>query len=297
MQAAVHVIHQSGFCRISDFRCACLECSTSRLEFGNHFSICFVRQGYFEQHVFRRQQEMHAGRILVSKPGIEYRVRHMDNQPDICTSLNFSGAFYEQLQEAYAGQLQWFFRNPDLQSLLLSDSPEAEYLHRQILAIAGKNTQLEMDELVIQVVENVLHAMGKPITTPGLPAGLKNHHLPTVEKARDYVFRHFAEDISLQALAEHCCVSLFHFGRIFKSILHTTPHQYLTNVRIQHAKFLLQTTGHTVSEVAFQSGFNSVEHFVTAFRKVTGTTPTACRQARAGSKPISRQFGRVSHTW
>jgi len=280
MQAEVHLLHRSEFYQIRDFRCACVECNTSRLEQCELLSICFVRKGYYEQHVFRKQQEMHFGRMLLSKPGIEYVIRHIDNQPDLCTSINFTADFYELLKDHFSAEAGWFFGNPDVQSLLLATSPETEYLHQQILAAIGRGLKLEVDDLIIRLVECVMQTMGRTSPEP-LSESLKRHHLGTMEKAKDYLFRNFDRDISLQELADHCCVSLFHFGRIFKSILNITPYQYLTELRLHHAQLQLSTTELQVTEVAFQSGFNSLEHFVTAYRRYFKATPSVHRKSKS----------------
>src|SRR5688572_144442 len=119
MQAEVHTLYQSDFYQIRDFRCGCMECSVSKLEQCEYFSICFVRSGFYEQQVFRKEQQMHIGRLLVSKPEIEYVIRHINNQPDLCTSFNFTHDFYEKVKDHYAIEGQWFFKNPDIHSLLL----------------------------------------------------------------------------------------------------------------------------------------------------------------------------------
>ena len=43
-----------------------------------------------------RNHEMHIGRLIVSKPEIEYVVKHIDDHPDLCTAINFTNAFYEK---------------------------------------------------------------------------------------------------------------------------------------------------------------------------------------------------------
>jgi AraC family transcriptional regulator len=106
-----------------------------------------------------------------------------------------------------------------------------------------------------------------------VPEGVKKHHLSTMENARDYLIRHLTEDVGLAQLADHCHVSIFHFSRLFKAVLNTTPHHYLAELRLNHAQLLLQSTQVSVTQVAYQSGFNSLEHFVTAYRQRFGHTP------------------------
>lgn len=278
MQAAVHLLHQSDFYQIRNFECTCMECSVSKVEHCKQFSICFARSGFYAQEVFRKSLEMHIGRLLVSKPDIEYVIRHIDNQPDVCTSFNFSDAFYEKVKEHFKEEAKWFFSNPDLQSLLLTSHSDIEFIHQRILTQARQGSSLEMDDLVVQLVEKVMLTMGNKPRVEQVSESLKRHHLSTVEKARDFLFENFTKNIGLQQLAEHCCVSVFHFSRIFKSVMNASPHHYLLGLRLNHAKLALQSTTLTVTEIAFQSGFNSLEHFTAAYRQQFGITPLASRK-------------------
>lgn len=277
MQAEIHILHKSDFYQLKDFRCTCTECSISKLEQLDKFSICFVRNGFYEQRIFRRNQEMHVGRLVVSKPNIEYVVRHIDNHPDLCTSFNFTDAFYEKVRDHYRQEAQWFFSNPDLHSILLTSHADVEYLHQLILRQVIQKSSLEIDDLVLQLVEKVMFTLGnKPDVLP-LSETLKKYHLSTIEKARDFLFLNFNKDVSLQQLADHCCVSLFHFSRIFKAVMNQSPHQYLTELRLTHSKRLLQSTQQPITEIAFLCGFNSLEHFTTSFKNKFNTSPKVIR--------------------
>lgn len=277
MQAEIHILHQSDFYQLKDFRCSCTECSVSKLEHLPFFSICFVRSGFYEQRVFKKSQEMHVGRLIVSKPNIEYIVKHIDDHPDLCTSFNFTDDFYEKVKDHYREETQWFFSNPDLHSLLVTSGAEIEFLHQLILKQVKNNATLEIDDLVLQLVETVMHTLGNKPVVPALTETLKKYHLTTAEKARDFLFMNFSKNVTLQQLADHCCVSLFHFSRIFKSVMNQSPHQYLTELRLNHGKLMLQNTTQSITEIAFQSGFNSLEHFTTSFRNRFNLSPTVIR--------------------
>ncbi|WP_315824489.1 AraC family transcriptional regulator [Paraflavitalea speifideaquila] len=113
------------------------------------------------------------------------------------------------------------------------------------------------------------------------PTAFKFYHLPTIEQAQDYLLRHFREDISLQQLAQHCHASPFHFSRLFKAVLGVAPHQYLLGIRLHQAKRLLTESQQAVSDIAFECGFNSLEHFATAFRKRYEVSPSSFRRQLA----------------
>jgi AraC-like DNA-binding protein len=272
----MHLLHQSDFYRMVDFRCHCMECSTTPEEYTRTFNFCFVRKGYFEYRVFRRNLEVHVGRVLISKAGTTHYTHHIANQPDVCSVLYFTNAFVERLREKYPAAA-WFFDNPDVQSLLLKCTPEADYFHFMLLnKSAMKLPQLQRDEWALQLVEHVMNTLTNTLPQPIAPS-LKRHHLSTVEKAKDYLLQHFDQDVHLQALADHCCVSLFHFARIFKEITGWSPYQYLTSIRLHHARVLMESTEQPVSEIALLCGYSNTEHFSTAYRQRFGVAPSLHR--------------------
>jgi len=91
--------------------------------------------------------------------------------------------------------------------------------------------------------------------------------------AKLFIDSNYAEDINLSDIADEAYFSKFHFIRLFKSTYGKTPHQYLTNVRIEKAKLLLQT-GILISDTCFSVGFDSISSFTGLFKKITKLTPS-----------------------
>jgi AraC-like DNA-binding protein len=276
----IDLLHASDFFQIRNFKCNCVTCSRSGREYNNSFCVCFVRSGFFEYRIRDKRFETHIGRALISKPGFEHTTYHIENQPDICTVFDFTPAFYEILKDSYRKDTAWFFNNPDVKSVLINTPAEVEYYHRLIFnsLLHNKADALLIDEMVIQLLDRILRCMGNAAPPSPLSQSLKNYHLSTIEKATAYILNHFGENIRLSELAEHCCVSLFHFSRIFKSILGQSPYQYLTSIRLTHARMLLETTHLPVKQIAGESGFKSLEQFSTNYRHFFDVTPTLFRK-------------------
>ncbi len=279
MLADVHILHQSDYYRVTDFKCHCDVCSVSDPEYNESLCLSFIRKGFFEYQTFRRKDEVHAGRVLISKPGYEHIASHIDGQPDITTVFEFTVDFFKKIQEQYK-QASWFLKNNDIHSLLLQSNPELDYLHNQIWKkVEKKNAaNLQIDEMVIELLEKLMDILTDSKTIPVISDSLKQFHLGTVENAKAYIFENFSQNISLQQLAKYCLVSPFHFSRVFKTIMNISPHQYLTQVRLNHSKVLLTTTDQSVTDIAFACGFNSVEHFATAYRQRFKLNPSAQRK-------------------
>ena len=275
MLAEIHTLHRSEHYQVTDFRCHCDVCSVSQEEYNDAFCISFIRKGFFEYRTFKRNSEVFAGRVHLSKPGYEHTTRHIDQQPDITTTIEFTASFFENVKLHYK-EAAWFLNNNDIHSMVIQCSVGAELLqHRLLAALTNKGyDSLKIDELVFAILDHVMGIAGNVHELPVLPESLVKHHLGTVESAKEYILKHFREDISLQQLATHCHVSPFHFSRIFRSVLQTSPHKYLTEVRLHHGQLMVDTTNKPIADIAFECGFSSAEHFTTAYKKMFGAPPS-----------------------
>ncbi|MBQ8822300.1 MAG: helix-turn-helix transcriptional regulator [Lachnospiraceae bacterium] len=110
---------------------------------------------------------------------------------------------------------------------------------------------------------------------------------PVTDKTRDYagiaedtityINEHFAEDISIETLAERASISPYHFIRTFKKETGFTPHEYIINTRMATARYLLKNTKLSIKDICFQTGFSSESVFCSAFKKKHDMTPARYR--------------------
>jgi transcriptional regulator GlxA family with amidase domain len=92
-------------------------------------------------------------------------------------------------------------------------------------------------------------------------------------------------------LARVSAVSAAHFARSFKQAFGVPPHRYLLTRRIERATALLRDTELPITEIAFQTGWESLGTFGRTFRDITGDSPSAIR---ASAQPTAaRALGRV----
>ncbi len=113
-----------------------------------------------------------------------------------------------------------------------------------------------------------------------------------IVKAKLYIDSCFSERIDLNNISDEASFSKFHFARLFKSIYGKTPHQYLTQVRIDRAKSLLEKNC-SVGDTCFKVGFDSTSSFAGLFKKSEGKTPSEyqrlslARQENIKTKPLN----------
>jgi len=98
-------------------------------------------------------------------------------------------------------------------------------------------------------------------------------------KAVAYIEERLAEPISLAALAQLVGLSACYFCRAFRQSFGTPPQRYQLAQRVERAKALLAKHAASVTDVGLAVGYNDASAFCTAFRRLTGLTPSAYRRS------------------
>lgn len=101
-----------------------------------------------------------------------------------------------------------------------------------------------------------------------------NRYKNIVRKAKEYIDKHYAEAISVKDVADAVCISESYFKSVFKKSSGYSYSEYLTSVRIDQARKLLNTTEKSVMEIALDVGFQTPNSFSSLFKRETGLTPT-----------------------
>lgn len=115
--------------------------------------------------------------------------------------------------------------------------------------------------------------------------------LPGLSRARDYLAAHFNEHVCLADAAARAGLSPFYFHRLFTGTFNETPHEFVTRLRIDHAKKLLLAGNHSVTEICLDAGYESLGSFSTRFHSLTGLSPAAFR------RESRRVFGPPGRRW
>ena len=99
-----------------------------------------------------------------------------------------------------------------------------------------------------------------------------------VAKIKEYIDKHYSENIRLQELADIACMAPAAFSRFFK--LHTgrTLSNFIADIRLGIATRMLVDSTKTISEICYESGFNNLSNFNRIFRKNKEMTPREFRE-------------------
>lgn len=104
-----------------------------------------------------------------------------------------------------------------------------------------------------------------------------NSEPPAIQRARQFIAEHQAEEISLGDVAKAVNTSTFYFCKMFKKTTGLNFTDYLARLRVEKAKNLLLNPNARISEIAFHVGFQSLSHFNRVFRRIVGQSPTDYR--------------------
>ena len=122
-------------------------------------------------------------------------------------------------------------------------------------------------------------------------------HSPAIAKVIDWLRQHIQDDLSVTELADVAGLSPSYFRRCFHREVGSSPRDYVTQLRIEQAKRMLEQTDRSITEIAMELGYNTSAYFTAVFHRETGTTPSDYRrQVKAGSAGASSTASRDGGT-
>lgn len=143
-------------------------------------------------------------------------------------------------------------------------------LHRRIVESGG------LDELTINIeVHRLLLELQRSVASPD--TAMPDEIAAALQRiAQDYA----DPALDVDALASVAGYSRYHFSRLFKQHVGTSPYQHLLRVRMQRALELLSSSEEPVKRIAARVGFNDVSWFCSAFRRHVKARPADVRRQR-----------------
>ncbi len=104
-----------------------------------------------------------------------------------------------------------------------------------------------------------------------------------VRTIKDIIHAHYAEDLTIDAIAGQAFISTGYATRLFRQYTGESINSYLTQIRMNAAAELLKTPTASISDTATKVGYTNVPYFSSVFRKKFGYTPREWRDMHAGA--------------
>lgn len=157
------------------------------------------------------------------------------------------------------------------QELMVQDETLATHLVQLHEQLEQSLDPLEKDEAIYLALGQVIGRYGSWRKDPIVGRAPK-----AVQDMCDYMQAHFGKDVDLDQLCALSGMSKSYLVRVFAKHMGQTPHSFLTDVRVRHARALL-AQGSEPADVAFDCGFYDQSHLNRHFKKRIGVAPGAYR--------------------
>ncbi|MBW4580513.1 MAG: AraC family transcriptional regulator [Tildeniella nuda ZEHNDER 1965/U140] len=249
---------------------------TPEICFPTHI-IGFLLSGNYKKDIFdtgtrRRTITHNCGDALLYPFGLPH-IGHSFSQADFLV-LYLEPKFVERAaRDISAGERIEIIPQPNFEDELVANV--AKHLLSEVESGGATGTlyaESLMTALAARLVKQYSNSRVLPCNYKG---GLSRVRLHLI---LEFISEHLAEDLSLEQLAALCCLSQYHFCRLFKQSTGASPHQYLIRQRVERAKQLLLQSQLSIAEVAQTVGFNEQSQLTRHLKRATGLTPMQLRK-------------------
>lgn len=193
--------------------------------------------------------------------------------------------FYpEVLQYVYSNDLPQFLKQENQKGLKAINTLKADKLISQYidnLIYYFENPELVNEEIIILKLKEIILLLTKSNSAPNVVAILKDLFNPQELDFKSVIKQNIYNNLSLEDLALLCNMSLSTFKRKFNQIYDASPAKYIKIKRLEKARELIEISTKSISEIAFQSGFNDAAHFSKSFLSHFGVSPSDWKKSKS----------------
>ncbi|PSW22282.1 transcriptional regulator MelR [Photobacterium sanctipauli] len=141
--------------------------------------------------------------------------------------------------------------------------------------------QLALDEMALMLKRVCLTGWQQLTSTMDCKQsvkGLSKHSQFHVQKILEYIARNHDSSLTVKAIADHVGLHANYVMNLFQSVMKMTIKEYITSMRLYHARALLTDSNRTILDIALTVGFNSSSRFYDTFQRYMNMTPTQFRE-------------------
>jgi AraC-like DNA-binding protein len=150
------------------------------------------------------------------------------------------------------------------------DGEEREIMKNELLAIVNNRNSPPM-----YLIGHLYLFMNAFISSSSLQRKVTGGSLREfyVREALTFVEQHYHEDIGIADIAAFCHLDPSYMGKIFKSVFHISPWEFLIQYRMNKSCELMRITDNTISEISYMVGYQNQFNFSRVFKQVMGKSP------------------------
>lgn len=267
----LHTIGLAGFASVHYYvRTASHRHSVVDHAYPSH-SLVFTDLGEWCYHGAEKPSAISPEVVVAGMGQRHYSCTHADGAPNECFIVAIR-------DEAFDDGGASLFPVPALRL-----SPEMQ-AHRQAIvrALDAAEDDERLESLAFSLYDIASRASSRPTRVPAADVRMAY--------AKKMIRDRASESTTIAGIARELDLSRFTFTRRFLAAAGITPHQFLSQIRIERSKEQLRRTKWSIERIGAANGFGSIAHFSHAFRAIVGCTPSAYR-AMASSSAVSNAEG------
>jgi YesN/AraC family two-component response regulator len=235
---------------------------TMTSHFHSDYEIYYLVKGHVRYIIADRIFNLSAGDVALIPSGVIHNTSYGDELTERLL-INFQGSLIKN------AELLHVFSNGVIR---LSESKRFEFesLFKKICDEEERSDAYSHDLIISHLCEilTYINRSAERRVTPKLDGYSK-----IMQDAVEYINKNYQSDITLDCIAKKCSLSRSFFSKKFKEVTGFGFSEYLTLVRIKNAERLLAEGKKSVTDIAFECGFNDSSYFALKFKELIGTTP------------------------
>lgn len=254
--------------------CGCEACAPLQ-QFGPamrpHYLIYVILSGKGVLHAGGSPVSLHPGDGFLIRPNQQVLYQADKDSPWTYLWVGFGGARSAEYLEAIGLRSeQQVFRTPDGESL------------REIVQEMQRHhtASTEHDFLLAGLLCRFFACLARSLTPPLSAVSKTDRENFYVRRAAAFVHCNYTNHITVSDMAKYVSLNRSYLFTLFQRVLHVSPQEFLTSVRLTHAKEQLTLTDATVAAIAQSVGYRDPLVFSKAFKHMTGLTPVQFRRQR-----------------
>lgn len=244
----------------------CADCfGESAQHYHSHYEIFYIKNGSCRFFIDNRTIDAQSGDLIIIPSGAIHLVDSFDGSEGYFF-IRFDDSFIPENIDRDILQSKYLYRLNDLAASIeeIFSKIEGEYNY------PDEYTESMLSCYTGEILYNLIRHRGAPESTT------TGNEL--IDDILSYIKQNYMSDIKLSAVAKMKSISQEHLSRTFKSCTGLGFNEYLTLLRLRKAEEMIRTEpGKTISEIAYECGFNDGNYFSYKFKKTYGVSPIKLR--------------------
>lgn len=248
----------------------------------NSYRVALVIDGESNVYIDNQIQPIDSHYIFLQTPGKQLSVT--PKAPSECTVVEFlfdlcsdqgdliNIPITEYLSRLFGVELK---PTPELSPIDIETKEELEVLLFELYDELTKYNMTKLDHEVNLVIFRLLSSI-----THCFRSEKYDRSLPRLHKVIHLLENNYSKNYTIDELAQTANLSKHYFQNLFKKTYGVTPIEYLTHVRMKHAKFMMNNYRYSTSEIAYSVGYKSPYYFSRVFKQHTSLSPREYRKKK-----------------